>query len=490
MKILPDLNYNAIVCREWKTEKEPDWVYPEILKNENYGIWFEVEKTQGGEERKFSCLSINPDFTVTRNSDTKEILLHFPEKNFSERFFCENYFSYLSQIENWIQEIQTKIVIENLSLQNFPFLGGFYGYFGYGLKNEIEFFKKKIPVSQFSDSVLCFFPEVLIFLHSEKKYYFVSMKENSNSDFYKKIQKIFSDRYTFPERKKDFSLTEKTFEELISDYNLSLDQNSYSIAFQKIHESIFSGKIYQACLTAKFEKKYFGNPLEDFFNLKQKSKTPYTSYVCIGDLHILSFSVEKFLSIQESQIISRPVKGTAIRKSIAEDDNLKKKLITSEKEKSENCIIVDLIRNDIGRVSKTGSVKVNKLLEIETHPSVYQLVSEVVSEKKKNCSFSEILKALFPGGSMTGAPKIEVMNLIEEIETCPRGIYSGAIGFWDIRGEVDLNMVIRTAFIYKDKLSFHSGGGIVAESILQNEWEELVGKSEFFMKYFSRKELI
>lgn len=462
---------------------KPDIAYPEILKNEKFGSWFEARNSIEGQNRYFTCLAIQPEFVIVRNTPKKKILLIYPEKNLEEEYNLDNFFSFLSELENWQDTLRKRLQEDFYKVSEFPFVGGFLGYFGFGLKDEIEKLNLKNPASTFSDSILCFYPEVLLFEYSSSMYHIVSMKPSQVNALCERLEKIASEKSGSNEKRKPPKFTVKS-EDLFRNYDMSLDKEKYKEAFQKIHESIFSGRIYQSCLTSRFEKSYSGNPLEDYCNLRKLYNTPFSAYFHLNGLYILSFSVESFLSLSKDTIISRPVKGTVIRRNWENDEYLKNFLSKSRKEIAENCIIVDLIRNDAGKVSEIGSVRVSKLLEIESYPTVHQLVSEITATKRVGSDFSDILRALFPGGSMTGAPKVEALHLIEEVEACSRGIYSGALGYLDVRGNVELNMVIRTAFIFENKISFHSGGGIVADSILENEWDELLGKSEFFLKYF------
>ncbi len=482
MKILPEKEYHQITHNSIQSFIPHNLIFNEILQNEEYGAWFEASSDFTNNRNEFSYLAVNPDFVIERNSKEKSIKIIYPKENLKTSIYCENYFSFLSEIAHWQNGIFQELKLAQNEYSRFPFVCGFFGYFGYDLKNEIEKLEIKNENKIFPDSVLCFYPEILAYEYSTNTFHIFSLEKVGKNPIRKILKIALSKKYS---RKETVSPKRKDeMEEIFKNYEMSLDKKNYENAFEKIKTTIVKGKIYQACLTAKFQKAYEGDPLEDFCNLRNNFLTPFTSYFRFANNHILSFSVESFLKIRENKIFSKPVKGTIIRKNKQDDLNLRNLLQQDEKEKSENFIIVDLIRNDIGKIAKIGTVKVLNLLKVETYPTVHQLVSEISGILPCDKNFADVLKSMFPGGSMTGAPKIETMKLIDEVETCARGIYSGAIGFLDIRGHIELSMTIRSAFVNENTISFHSGGGIVYDSQLEKEWDELIGKSEFFLRYF------
>ncbi|MCE9501998.1 MAG: anthranilate synthase component I family protein, partial [Leptospira sp.] len=273
-----------------------------------------------------------------------------------------------------------------------------------------------------------------------------------------------------------------------SGFRSSLGMEDYKNAFDRIKESINNGIVYQTCLTVSFWKDYSDDALSDYLNLRKINPVPFGAFLETPLFRILSFSPERFFSLRNDRIEARPMKGTRIRiDNQQEEIELIESLTHSEKDNAENSMIVDLIRNDIGRVSELGTVKVEKIHQIESYKTVFQLTSILSGKLRKNLDISHLLSAIFPGGSMTGVPKISALNLINELEKSPRGIYSGCFGYMDIRGGADFSIVIRTAISYDNKIKLQSGGGIVFDSILEEEWNELIGKSAFLLNYFGNK---
>lgn len=259
----------------------------------------------------------------------------------------------------------------------------------------------------------------------------------------------------------------------------------YFSAISKILSYIEAGDCYQVNFSQTFEMDCpTGLSSMDYFvDLVQKHPAPFAAYLDCGEKKILSLSPEEFLHIQGDQIRTSPIKGTRPRSQEAENDKkMKEELEKSEKEKAELLMIVDLERNDLGKVCESGSVEVKELRKIESFDYVHHAVAEVVGRKKKGCSPLKVTRAIFPGGSITGAPKKRAMEIIQELEKNPRGIYTGAIGFYDVSGFTELNIAIRTLEIEKGKIRFGMGGGIVADSEPQKEYEELFVKAKVFLE--------
>jgi para-aminobenzoate synthetase component 1 len=213
--------------------------------------------------------------------------------------------------------------------------------------------------------------------------------------------------------------------------------------------------------------------------LRRQNPAPFAAFVDFGETALLSSSPERFLKVESGVIETRPIKGTRPRGSNpALDAALARELEASEKDRAENLMIVDLLRNDVGRVAKLGSVQVPVLLGLETYATVHHLVSVVTAALDDGKTAADLLQAAFPGGSVTGAPKIRAMEIIAELEPTERGPYCGAIGYLSAGGAMDTNIVIRTLLIDRDRITFQVGGGIVADSDPQAEWEESLTKAK------------
>lgn len=256
----------------------------------------------------------------------------------------------------------------------------------------------------------------------------------------------------------------------------------YGAAFEKVQEYIRAGDIYQANLTFQASANYMGDPLALYAAVRPNAAAGYGGAVWTGSDWILSFSPELFFALKGRRITTRPMKGTARRMADpAEDAKAAETLRTDPKQRAENLMIVDLLRNDISRVCVPGSVKVPDLFHIETYPTVHQMTSAVTGELQAGQNAADVIAALFPCGSITGAPKIRAMEIVDEVEQGQRGIYCGSIGRIDANGDASFNVAIRSFHLNtrQNQVSLGLGSGIVADSILADEWAECLTKGEF-----------
>ena len=269
-----------------------------------------------------------------------------------------------------------------------------------------------------------------------------------------------------------------------------MDLEKYAKIIDEIKHELYEGNTYQINFT--MPKKYLplNTPINIFLNLRQKAKPKFGYYLKHNDIDILSFSPEQFFKKKDNMIYSYPMKGTRPRSSQENKDKLLKiELQNSEKDKAEHLMIVDLLRNDIGKISKYGSVKVNNLFNIQSHETVHQMVSEVSGELNDNIDEMKIIQALFPGGSVTGAPKESAMKIIDRLENYNRNIYTGSIGYIKNNGDMNFNIPIRTMTIQNNIATYPVGGGIVWDSTSKEEWDEAQLKSKI-LSYESTKHKI
>jgi aminodeoxychorismate synthase component I len=255
---------------------------------------------------------------------------------------------------------------------------------------------------------------------------------------------------------------------------LSLDAPAHAKAVAYLLERIEAGDVYQACLTHRFERPYAGDPWRLYRVLRARNPAPFAAWLSLPEAAICSSSPERFLAVGASgRVESRPIKGTRPRgEEPRRDAALAGELARSEKDRAENLMIVDLVRHDLGRVCETGSVAVPELRAIESYATVHQMVSTVSGRLRRGAGRADAIRAAFPPGSMTGAPKLAAMRLLAGLEPVRRGVYSGALGYLDARGGADLAVVIRTAVVARGRAFVHSGGGIVADSEPAAEWRE------------------
>lgn len=252
----------------------------------------------------------------------------------------------------------------------------------------------------------------------------------------------------------------------------------YSRAVEKALEYIAAGDIYQVNLTQRFTARLKTEPWELYRRLRYLNPAPFAAFLRFPEVTVAGSSPERFLLVEEERVETRPIKGTRPRgRTPAMDAALKEELLGSEKDRAELLMIVDLERNDLGRVCRTGTVEVPELFCLETYATVYHLVSTVTGRLPSGRNIFDLLPAVFPGGSITGAPKIRAMEIIEELEPVRRGIYTGSLGYIDFAGRADLNIVIRTFILKENRVFFQVGGGIVADSRPELEYQETLDKA-------------
>jgi para-aminobenzoate synthetase/4-amino-4-deoxychorismate lyase len=268
----------------------------------------------------------------------------------------------------------------------------------------------------------------------------------------------------------------------LSELRPAISRADYSRAFTTVQEYIRAGDIYQANLTFPLTADYAGDPLALYAALRVRARAGYGGVIWTGQTHYLSFSPELFFALKDQRITTKPMKGTAQRRiDPAADAQAAEHLRTDPKQRAENLMIVDLLRNDLSRVCAAGSVKVPELFHIESYPTVHQMTSTVTGLLHDGADAVDVIQALFPCGSITGAPKIRAMQVVEEVEAAPRGIYCGSIGRIDDNGDAAFNVAIRTFTVCAgtQSLSLGLGSGVVADSMEADEWAECLAKGDF-----------
>lgn len=265
----------------------------------------------------------------------------------------------------------------------------------------------------------------------------------------------------------------------------AMDATAHAGMISAILEDIAAGEYYQACATYPLRGPRGGaSALDVFLTLRERTPAPFAAFLAPGGpMALAGASPERFLDLRQGRVRARPMKGTRPRGATpAEDLILRADLRKSLKDRAENVMIVDLMRNDLGRVCRVGSVRVPALYTVESYATVHQLTSTVVGELRRDVAPWELARACFPPGSMTGAPKIRAMERLAELEPGPRGWYSGALGYLDVRGEMDLSVVIRSALVSDEEIRWHVGGGIVADSTAAGEWAESLDKCPAWLR--------
>ncbi|HXI85383.1 MAG TPA: aminodeoxychorismate synthase component I [Verrucomicrobiae bacterium] len=339
---------------------------------------------------------------------------------------------------------------------DFP-LGAAIGYFGYDLKNFVERLPAKAPDDiGLPDCWFGFYDNLLVFDHAKKEVWEVIGGSDSCR-----------------------SSGRRPLTSSPSDHRSNFTRDSYRVAILRAKQYIAAGDIYQVNLSQRFQCGVDAAPTELYRALRESNPAPYCAYLDIGEAQILSSSPECFLNIHDRRVVTRPIKGTRPRgATIEEDTRIATELLASPKDNAELVMITDLERNDLGRVCEFGSVQVSELVRVETYATVHHLVSTVEGRLRSDVSPVDCVRACFPGGSITGAPKIRAMEIIDELEPHARGVYTGAIGFLGYNGLTHLNVAIRTVVQQGRELTFHAGGGIVADSEPDAEYDETLVKAQ------------
>jgi para-aminobenzoate synthetase component 1 len=259
----------------------------------------------------------------------------------------------------------------------------------------------------------------------------------------------------------------------------SFTHDGYLEAVARVREYIFAGDIFQANMSQRFEAPLAESPWALYRRLRARNAAPFGAYLDFPEVVVLSASPERFLRVDVTgRVETRPIKGTRPRGVGPEHDAaLGQALVESGKDRAENLMIVDLMRNDLSRVCLPGTVRVSELFALEHYATVHHLVSTVVGTLAPGLNALDVLRGAFPGGSITGAPKLRAMEVIAELEPSQRGVYCGAIGYWSLTGALDTNIAIRTAVALGDRVYFSAGGGIVADSDPELEYRETLDKA-------------
>lgn len=454
-------NKNQLAYEIIEKDFDTSELYEKLYAYDDRTLWLDSSKVEEGLSR-FSIFGLQGKkrgHTIKYDVDKKLV-----EKTFlasqEKEIFEESIFDFLkANRPKWDYD-------ETLP---FDFQLGYIGYFGYELKKDTENVSNKHSYS-YPDAYLKYCDRALVYDHLEKKLYILSYGDDL--DWKKDIKKILDEDLEIKKEREE----KRKFPKL----KFVKDIKTYTEDILKIKELIRAGETYEVCLTNRLDifdkidgKKYY-------MELRDKSPGQYSAFLPLDELKIASSSMERFLRVDKDKIVStKPIKGTIKRgESKEEDESLIEELRSEEKTKSENLMIVDLLRNDLGKFCEIGSVEVPKLMDVETYKTLHQLVTTVSGKIKEDVDIIEVLEKTFPGGSMTGAPKKRTLEIIDELETYPRGVYSGTIGYISNNSTMDFNIVIRTALIEEDKVSIGVGGAIILLSDEEEEFDEIVLKAK------------
>ncbi|MGE8060000.1 aminodeoxychorismate synthase component I [Pseudomonas sp. NPDC089547] len=355
-----------------------------------------------------------------------------------------------------------------------PFAGGLIGYLSYDFGRRLE----HLPSQAVDDLGL---PDAQLGLYA---WALVSDHQHGTS------QLVFHPSLASEERERLISLFEGGSNTATGGFQLlapmagDLHPEQYKAAFNQVQRYIQAGDCYQINLTQRFRAPCQGDPWRAYQALRQACPTPFSGYQQLADgSALLSFSPERFIRVSQGQVETRPIKGTRPRASDPlEDQRNANELLCSPKDRSENLMIVDLLRNDLGRTCQIGSVRVPELFSLESYPNVHHLVSSVTGQLASDKDALDLIGDSFPGGSITGAPKIRAMQIIDELEPARRALYCGSLLYVDVRGEMDSSIAIRSLLVKDGQVSCWGGGAVVADSEWQAEYEESIAKVRVLME--------
>jgi para-aminobenzoate synthetase component 1 len=321
------------------------------------------------------------------------------------------------------------------------------------------------------DIYFTFYKTLLVYDRQDPAHLYACVIDGTRDDVSRKIRKVAALEHDPHENRTQRTIASK----LIS----NISRQNYINSVNKVLDYIRAGDIYQACLSQRFKTEWPERPYELYLRLNEINPAPFSAFLNYNDFSIISSSPELLLDVRNGIIETRPMKGTRPRGMNADEDKiLMEHLRTSTKDASELSMIVDLERNDLGKVSVPGSVRVSEHRRIETYPTVFQTISVVKSEKEKNAGLADVMKAVFPGGSISGCPKIRAMEIIDELEPNVRSVYTGSIGYMSFHDTMEFNVAIRTMILKDKDVYFYAGGGIVADSDPEAEYEETLHKAK------------
>jgi len=422
-------------------------------------------ESAGGSEGNYSFVCIGARERL-QYIDNKTI---YTDKNYIKHTKDENPFEFL---KNYYKNIDTTIYKEAVSKLNVGFVDGFIGYIGYDM---VKVFEPKLNscMDNLKDELntpdlnLILPKMVLVYSHKNHQITLISTL-NKFKDKFESIHDDLKGTYTYKHRVRNIGDDKGSF---------THSKEKFFEMIDKSKEMIRSGDVFQVLMTNRFTRHIKVHPFSFYRILRAKNPSPYMFLMEYEDFNIVGSSPEVMVRLTDGELLLRPIAGTRKRgKTKQRDLELEKELLADKKELSEHLMLIDLGRNDIGRVAKTGTVKVNDMMHIERFSHVMHIVSDVVAELDDDKDMFDLFMATFTAGTMTGAPKIRAMELIAEYEGIKRGFYSGSIGYFGFDGNMDSAITIRTAMVKEDKVVLQAGAGIVADSIHELEYLEVENK--------------
>jgi para-aminobenzoate synthetase component I len=379
----------------------------------------------------------------------------------------------LIELERWLQPLKAE---REPDLPDFQ--GGVIGFLSYDYARRIE----NLPVLSKDDLHI---PEVyffyldqwVVFDHKEDMLWTMILSPDDENAAQEQLEKWTSlwEGHLAENKAEEAALTNN----VVSDLEVSMDEEQFSKAVKRIQDYISQGDVFQVNLSVRQSQELGAKPFTVYKKLRELNPSPYMSYIHTHEFQIVSGSPELLVKKKGMEVSTRPIAGTRSRgKDTAEDEALARELIDNEKERAEHVMLVDLERNDLGKVCKYGTVEVNEFMVIEKYSHVMHIVSNVRGTLDEHKTGADVIRSVFPGGTITGAPKIRTMEIIEELEPVRRGIYTGSIGWIGVNGDMELNIVIRTMLVKENEAYIQAGAGVVIDSNPKYEYKESLKKAK------------
>jgi anthranilate synthase component 1 len=470
------LNKFRPVHKKIKINTSPLLVYEKILEQEEFAFIYESLESRGVRGR-YSFLGSKPFLIFESKGNNCKI--SFSDKTHTK---TGNPFDILKELVKGYNTSPESSQGSESAFKEGPFPGGAVGYIAYDAIRYFEEIPDQNPDYINTQDLYFIFPEeIIIFDHKKRTMDLIVYSEDDGQERLKNLEAKIEGFSTFSEPS-----------EIILDTSLIFESNfteeSFSRIVERAKEYILAGDIFQVVLSQRFTFQFKEDPINIYKALRITNPSPYMYYLHFKDLHVIGSSPETLVQLTDKKVVTRPLAGTRRRgKSIEEDDRLEIELLNDEKEKAEHIMLVDLARNDIGRVCVYGSVKPTYLLEIERYSKVMHIVSNVEGEIGINQDAFDLLKSTFPAGTVSGSPKIRAMEIIDELEPVKRGIYAGAIGYFSFNGDMDNCITIRTVIVNDGTGIIQAGAGIVADSKPRLEYKETMNKANALLSAVEMK---
>jgi anthranilate synthase component 1 len=445
---------NPLKIKQITLSHQPLKIFSKLQKQ--YGNAYLLESIEGPEKlAQYSFIGFDPKTTIQITAGKAQITNHKTQETTTET---------TSDPLQLIEKLLKKDAVQH---SQFRFVGGAVGYISYDAVRYWEKLPEKSHANKgFPDLEMGIFDDGFIFNHIEKQTFYYYRQENRLSE----VEELLKQ----PSDSESLSYTQP---------KVNTKKEQYEKTVEKAKEYVTAGDIFQVVLSKRYQFQFKGSLISFYESLRTINPSPYMYYIKSGERQIVGSSPEMLVRIDNRMVETFPIAGTKpVAENPAENSRLASELLADPKERAEHVMLVDLARNDLGRISKYGSVHVPEFMKVHQYSHVQHIVSQVVGELKDNLQSYDALRAVFPAGTVSGAPKVRAMEIIDELEPCRRGPYAGAVGYFSYNGNADFAITIRTLFASKNQAYIQAGAGIVADSDPEREWFETDHKAKALMQ--------